>query len=89
MIRCIIFDLDNTLFDQVDYIKGLMRHIAAWLSKRYKLDQDATTNLLVSYWLRKGPFYGHFFNDIVDRLSIDDKKIVKSVLVHDAFCSEC
>ena len=75
MIKSIIFDLDNTLFDQVDYIKNLMSHIASRLSKTYNLDTDTTSKLFFSYWIEKGPFYGHFFDDMVEKLSINKNEV--------------
>ena len=75
MIKCIIFDLDNTLFNQVEYIKNLMKHIAYVLSKKYNLDQNKTAKILISYWMDKGPFYGRFFDDLVEKFSIDKNEV--------------
>jgi len=78
-IQCIIFDLDNTLYNQVDYIEDLMEHISLLLSRKYNLDVDETSKVLLSYWMEKGPFYGHFFDDIVQKLSIDKNEAQKLI----------
>ena len=78
-IQCVIFDLDNTLYDQMDYVSGLMDHIARTLSEKYTLDAQETSMQLLSYWKEKGPFYGRFFDDMVQKLSIDSDEVQKLI----------
>jgi len=39
-INAVIFDLDNVLFNEQDYINAAYRNIAAFLSNRYRLQKD-------------------------------------------------
>ena len=73
--------MDNTLFNQVDYIKNLMGHLAFRLSKKYQLSKKTTAKLLLSYWMEKGPFYGHFFDDIAEKLLIDKKEVNELIAI--------
>lgn len=85
MIKCIIFDLDNTLYDQVDYAKDLMNHLAFRLSKKYDAKTNKIYNTLLSYWMEKGPFYGYFFDDVLEKLSISDDEVRKLISISHSY----
>ncbi|MEA3283593.1 MAG: HAD-IA family hydrolase [Synergistota bacterium] len=50
MIRAVIFDLDDTLFPEKEYIESGYRHIAKIIKKTWKIDENKTSSLLWEFY---------------------------------------
>lgn len=70
-INAVIFDLDNVLFNEEDYIKAAYRDIAAFLSGRHGLREEQVYQKLVSDLQKKTSLYPHLFNDLLADLGLE------------------
>lgn len=78
-IRAVIFDLDNTLYDERDYLLEAYHNIARCLSKRYFLEEHEIYRKLVKDSIKKTSMYSRLFNDLLDDLGLD-QQILPSLL---------
>lgn len=76
-IKAIIFDLDNVLYDERDYIFAAFHSIALFLSKRCQLPKNMIYSKLVCDLEKKGSMYPRLFNEIINDLGL------KQILVQD------
>jgi len=74
-INAVIFDLDNVLFDEQDYIKAAYRNIAVFLSKRYRLSEKQIYQKLLKDLQKKTTMYPHLFDDLLSDLELDRDSI--------------
>ena len=47
MIWAILFDLDDTLFDEMQFIKGGFKAVSSYISKNNNIDQRVVYQLLL------------------------------------------
>ena len=71
-IEGIIFDLDNVLYDETDYIFTAYREIASYLSKNYRVNENDVFTKLVDSFKKKTSMYPRLFNDILHDLRLDN-----------------
>jgi len=70
-ISAVIFDLDNVLFNEQDYINAAYRNIAVFLSKRFRLQEEQVYQKLLNDLQKKTSRYPHLFNDLLTDLGLD------------------
>ncbi|MBA6253843.1 MAG: putative hydrolase of the HAD superfamily [Francisellaceae bacterium] len=63
----IIFDLDNTLYQQKDFDRGAFEDITAALKKESQLTLDGMEDFLMTHKKFKGNKYNKLFNDTLDK----------------------
>lgn len=80
MIKVIVFDLDDTLYDQKLYVYKAFRKISKFISKKYKRDEQFIYRSLIRMWLRNGPMYQWLFNDLVKELGIESKSLINTLV---------
>ena len=78
-ISAVIFDLDNVLFNEQDYIDAAYREIATFLSKHYHLPEEQVYQKLLNELRKKTTLYPHLFNDIIADFGLD-KAILPYIL---------
>lgn len=71
-IEGIIFDLDNVLYDETDYIFAAYHEIASYLSKHKGVNKNDAFTKLVSDFKKKTSMYPRLFNDILHDLQLDN-----------------
>ena len=79
MIKAVIFDLDDTLISEKEYVKSGFREVAINISKKYNLDIDKVYELLLDTFEESSK---NVFNRALDELNIsyeidDIKKLVE------------
>jgi putative hydrolase of the HAD superfamily len=76
MKNAVIFDLDNTLYDQEEFIISAAKEISNFLKKKYGV---ASYKLLMEIFNSKTPMYPHTFDDLVKKLGlkVNIDKLVK------------
>ena len=79
MIKAVIFDLDDTLMSEKEYVKSGFRQVAINISKEYNLDIDKVYELLLDTFEEDSK---NVFNRVLDKLNIsyeidDIKKLVE------------
>lgn len=84
MIKAIIFDLDNTLYDQKLYNFGAFKDVSAYISKKYGMNKKIIYNSLVNAW-KKNPSAPDLFNKVLPKIGINEfdvKTLVKIFHLH-------
>ena len=83
MIECVIFDLDDTLFEEIEYCKSGFREISARLAKQTNV--AASDEIYEALWneFKQGKS-GTIFNAVLDQfnLNYDHKFIVNLVKIY-------
>jgi putative hydrolase of the HAD superfamily len=74
-IGSVIFDFDNVLYDEKDYIYAAFRRIARFLSERCRFSENEVYSKLVCDFEKKGSLYTKLFNDAVDDLGLDQNLV--------------
>lgn len=72
-INAVIFDLDNVLYDEREYIKAAYRNIARFISERYGSEEELIYNKLLNDLQEKTSMYPRLFNDLLLDLGLDQK----------------
>lgn len=79
-IKAVIFDLDNTLYDEREYYLGAFRDISKYLSQRYDVREPDCYNALVRQLKEKGSLYPYLFDDTLRELGRYDKALVNRLV---------
>ena len=74
-INAVIFDLDNVLYDEKDYLYAAFNKIAAYLSERCSISQEKIFEKLVTDFQNKTSMYPRLFNDLIADCGLDQKLI--------------
>ncbi len=74
-INAVIFDLDNVLYDEKDYLYAAFEKIAAYLSERCSIPQDKIYEKIVNDFQNKSSMYPRLFNDLIADCGLDQKLI--------------
>ena len=85
MIKAVIFDLDNTLYDQREYIKLLLKLISRIISQEYGLESEKNYHWLIDHWIKKGPFYKYYFDDVVTHFDLKKEEIRRFIDISQTF----
>jgi putative hydrolase of the HAD superfamily len=80
MIKVIIFDLDNTLYNEYDYVISGFKAVASFLDKEESIDYCTAYSLLLESFVLNGR--GNNFDYLCQKLSIDTSLINKLVNVY-------
>ena len=78
-ISTIIFDLDNVLYNERDYIHAAYREIAAFISERYRLQKEQIYQKLLIDLQTKTSLYPHLFDDLLADLGLN-KSVLPNIL---------
>jgi len=77
-IKAVLFDLDNTLYSELDYVGSGFEAVAGYLSSRYALQKDDITKRLFDMLAAKGR--GRVFDELLRELDLYDADKVKLLL---------
>ena len=79
MIKCVAFDMDDTLYDELDYYKSGLTAVASVIAEDYKIDEEAVIDKIWSVFM--GGNHKTAFNETLDafRISYDSGYISKLV----------
>ncbi|CDM68825.1 HAD superfamily hydrolase [Clostridium bornimense] len=64
MIKAIIFDMDDTLYKEYDFVFGGFKAVSLYLSEKYKLSENDVYKKILDIFYREGR--GKIFNRIID-----------------------
>lgn len=76
MIRAIIFDLDDTLYQEMQFVRAGFRRVASYISQKYNLNQKKAYGALLKALKERGR--GKVFDIALETLGLPNKK--KTVL---------
>lgn len=78
MIKAIIFDLDDTLYDETQFVKGGFKAVASYIAKNYNMDNRKLYFLLLSILKKQGR--GQTFDIALKELELYDKKLIQTLV---------
>jgi putative hydrolase of the HAD superfamily len=79
-LRAIGFDLDNTLYDQAQHMRSFFAVAAEEIAQRCGVDRTAAETAFVDVWMLRTSFYPRLFDEALERLGIDDRQVVRSLV---------
>jgi putative hydrolase of the HAD superfamily len=74
-VKAVIFDLDNVLYDEIDYVHAAFRSIAAFISGKSSFSEDEIFAKLVCDFKKKGSMYPRLFNDALTDIGLDQEML--------------
>ena len=80
-IRGIVFDLDDTLYPQVEYKRSGFKIVAHWATVHLGLDYGECLEQLERILRQKGPSYHHMFDDLISHFGLDQEIVPEMVRV--------
>lgn len=78
MIWAILFDLDDTLFDEMQFIKGGFKAVSSYISKNNNIDQRVVYQLLLDVLEEHGR--GKTFDIVLKKLSLYNEKLIPKLV---------
>ncbi|HOM43719.1 MAG TPA: HAD family hydrolase [Bacillota bacterium] len=69
-MKALVFDLDDTLYNEADFVHGAFKVVAQYLSEKHKLDRDELYRAMLRLLANNGR--GRIFNDICDSYNLDE-----------------
>ncbi|MCM8831835.1 MAG: HAD-IA family hydrolase [Candidatus Omnitrophica bacterium] len=77
-MKAILFDLDDTLYDEMLFVKGGFKAVSSYLSKNSKIDQDRIYQLLLNVLEKYGR--GHTFDIALKSLGLYTKDLISKLV---------
>jgi len=77
-IRAILFDLDDTLYDEMQFVKGGFKAVSLYISKNNNIDQNAVYQLLLDVLEKHGR--GHTFDIALKKLGLYNEKLIPNLV---------
>lgn len=78
MIKAVIFDLDDTLISEKEYVKSGFKQVAIKIAEKYRLDKSKVYELLLNTFEEDSKMV---FNRVLDKLNIYyEKKDIKNLI---------
>lgn len=77
-MKSVIFDLDNTLYSEMSYVKSGFMEVSDYLSNRYKLDCDMVFEKMIHIFNVEGR--GKVFNILLKDLNLSEKENVLNLV---------
>lgn len=77
-MKSVIFDVDNTLYSEMSYVKSGFIEVSKYLSNKYKLDCDMIFKKMIDIFDVEGR--GKVFNILLDDLDLSEKENVLNLV---------
>lgn len=78
MIRAIIFDLDDTLYDEMQFVTGGFQAVARFMSLHYAVDEESFFHLLFTTYGKYGR--GKIFDRALQEIGLYKKSLVQRLV---------
>ncbi len=80
-VEAVIFDMDDTLYDERQYVRSGFRAVSECMAKEFEMDKDQLFHLFMSIFIKKGR--GQVFNLALEELNMkNDETVLKMVNVY-------
>ena len=73
-VEAVIFDMDNTLYDERQYVRSGFRAVSEYMAREFEMDKDHLYRLLLSIFSKKGR--GEVFNLALEELNMENEETV-------------
>ncbi|MCT7628693.1 HAD family hydrolase [Aliarcobacter butzleri] len=77
-IKVIVFDLDDTLYDEIEYVKSGFKEVSNYFSDKFKLDKNLIYNYMVRDLEKNGR--GKIFDNVLENFKIYSKENIKKAI---------
>ncbi len=77
-MKSVIFDVDNTLYSEISYVKSGFMEVSDYLSNKYKLDKNTIFKKMMHIFNSEGR--GKIFNKLLDDLNLSEKENVLNLV---------
>lgn len=77
-MKILVFDLDDTLYDEMTFVESGFRAVASYLGNKYTVDHNEVFDIMWKKLSENGR--GKVFNDTLDRFGIYSKTNVKKCI---------
>ena len=74
MIRAVIFDLDDTLYDEMQFVKGGFKAVSSYISKNNNTNQTVVYQVLLEALEKHGR--GHTFDVALKKLGLYEEELI-------------
>jgi putative hydrolase of the HAD superfamily len=78
MINAILFDLDDTLYDEMQFVKGGFKAVSLYVSKKYVINQGTFYEILLDVLKKEGR--GHTFDITLQKCSLYEKELIPKLV---------
>jgi len=78
MIHAILFDLDDTLYDEMQFVKGGFKSVSLYISKNNNIEQKVVYQLLLDVLEEHGR--GKTFDIVLKKLGLYNKKFIPKLV---------
>jgi len=78
MIRVILFDLDDTLYDEMQFVKGGFNAVSSYISENNNFDQNAVYQVLLGVLEKHGR--GRTFDIALQKLGLHNEKLIPELV---------
>jgi len=78
LIKAIVFDLDDTLYDEMQFVKGGFKEVSLYVSRNYNINKNLIYNLLLEVLKNYGR--GSTFDIALEKLDVNDEKLVPKLI---------
>ncbi|MFX0095818.1 MAG: HAD family hydrolase [Candidatus Hodarchaeota archaeon] len=74
LVKAVIFDLDNTLYDERQYVRSGFRAVSEYMANKFELDRNHLYRLLLQIFSKKGR--GKVFNIALEKINMKNEQTV-------------
>lgn len=78
IIQAILFDLDDTLYDEKQFVNGGFKAVSLYISKNNNINQNKVYQLLLDVLEKYGS--GHIFDITLKKLGVHDEKSIPKLV---------
>ena len=69
-MKALVFDLDDTLYNEADFVHGAFKEVAQYLSEKHCIDYNELYQAMLRLLAENGR--GRIFNDVCDSYNLDE-----------------
>jgi putative hydrolase of the HAD superfamily len=77
-VEAIIFDMDNTLYDESQYVRSGFRAVSEYMAEKFKMDKDQMFSLFLSILSKKGR--GEVFNTALEEFDMKKEETIQEMI---------
>jgi putative hydrolase of the HAD superfamily len=78
LINTILFDLDDTLYNEMQFVKGGFETVASYIAKKHHVNQQDIKRLLVKTLKKQGR--GHVFDHVLEQLGLQNRIKIQALI---------
>jgi len=76
--KAVLFDLDDTLYDEMQFVKGGFKAVSIYVSKKYGINQSTFYETLLDVLEKEGR--GHTFDIALQKLGLYEKELIPKLV---------